>query len=944
MTSSLENEMGPRVARAALLLGGVLALATILVPSWVWSAPAIDGVYTGFDEVLMAADPRGLGDADGSVVMEDDQLVMLAPPSSQPTVHLTTGPLSSVTDFTFIVVEPGEVGDALRLDVWSPFEALAFRLRAEAGTERQLIVEQVEQGRVIDSRSIGTYAPGQRYSVIVALDRNEEAASIALVADQDPLLPTQGLSLKTLSEPFESHVLSDSFPVAGGETYAVEARVQPVVDGQMGMSVEWLDADGDRLEVTSDWVRLPADSEWRQRGFPAAAPGDAVRARIAVAVAGGAQGFFADVQMTQLGSDAVNLLRNGDFSDGAAGWRRAEGAEPLEVLEFPQPGAVSGIDAEQWPELFSTTRMAVTASSDSAAGTSKVRLSDLRVTLPHERWLAVRVEDPALRWLMAAVLVVVVLSGGFLIARWARDRSRASWSTLRATVGQPLTIRRPAWALALLGSIVGFLVGNAALARVSSSNVDLVSARVWTYVTATRGLDDLYFLPNLSSAPAPQWLGIPLQEAGFPYGPTMALIEQFKAWIYLAFASPADGSADVYALDTITHGTNAVFAVVCGVLMYFLLRLIMADRSAVIPWVAAFLFTPTMWIAGSIWGSSQAVSLAFLLAALLFALRDDYSWSWGFLLAASMTRPQNLVPGLFVAIFLLRHVDWRASLRSLAIALAATFVVFFPLLWAVAPSLPVDALINALFLHVGGGNDAWTLPLSWGAPTLWPLVAPLRYDVSGIERILFPATEASGLGLSYYQLGNALMAFTIVALIVSLLMRRDRDEARRVLPLTMLAGAMALLFLRTGTPVYHVALVVALAFVSAGALPKWAYRYVVIALTTTTSVSMYLMGAFWLSRHPEWSIGVYDADSPVVRFAADLAANDVFITIAAGANISAMAIVLLYVVRPQVRDVHPPDTLAKPPVQRSSELLFDSPRLKVADVAHDQVAGPIRES
>ena len=234
---------------------------------------------------------------------------------------------------------------------------------------------------------------------------------------------------------------------------------------------------------------------------------------------------------------------------------------------------------------------------------------------------------------------------------------------------------------------------------------------------------------------------------------------------------------------------------------------------------------------------------------------------------------------------------------AVAKATVGAFLLLLPFAWAISPTLPLDTIVNALFLHVGTGNDLWTLPLSWGGMSIWPLLTPLFAPVSGVDRLLYPATMPVLGSLGPYQIGTAALALFLAGLTL-VLVRRRAAIRQRDYALILAVGAMALFMLPTSVPSYHFILALGLVMLTRRSLPHWAYVMSVTILTATTFLSMYTMGAYWLSVHPVWDVGVYDPASPLTQLAVNLVLNDAFITALTGANALVFLVLCRYTLWP----------------------------------------------
>src|SRR5438067_1766961 len=113
--------------KGALALLRVVAVATaicvfglLLVPSSVWTKPAVDDVYRGFDPSFLYIDPKGDGNSVGIITATDGSMQIEATPFSDPTVQLTTSPLSFSAAFRFRVLSAQGLATPLRVCLSNP--------------------------------------------------------------------------------------------------------------------------------------------------------------------------------------------------------------------------------------------------------------------------------------------------------------------------------------------------------------------------------------------------------------------------------------------------------------------------------------------------------------------------------------------------------------------------------------------------------------------------------------------------------------------------------------------------------------------------------------------------------------------------------------------------------------------------------------------------------
>ena len=870
-----------------LAMTALLMLLVVLIPVGVWSSPRVDARAIGFDPNTMYSDPKGAGQISGSIDLTPTMLAIDATPGSAPVVDLATGPLSYDTRFSVAISAAAPGSQPLIIDVAAPYTDYHYRVVFTSAPAEQVLLQRTHAGVVLSQQSLGLYVLDQRYNMRVIVDRRTPTATVTLSTPSSEMQPGSALTLTTTSQPFDSHVITkDIVPVAGGTMYSLSAAVKPILAGDEGISIEWLDSARRRINLAADWASsttTPNTSrqatqrtqpEWTGRSLQARAPAYARYARVEVATANGAEALFDQVRLSKAG-DVNNLLPNGDFANDAAGWRRASGTEPLDVRTFTAHSFKASITARQWPALFASLRMSVSLGAESTYGLSSVDVTRYRIDLLHQRWLAVQIND----WRARLAAILLALAG--LALCWSRVRLVAHASRTRVSVSMAnrVLVVSPRSIAIAISLLLVYVVGNALLSRIGSLNGDIVGARVWVYTAAYHGPAALYTLPNISSAEAAQWQGLPLQEAGFAYGPVMAYVFGGLGVVYRFFLhQPVSGPSDLNQIDGLVKATVALFAMADSVVAYLILRArgLGSTKSRLV--FIALVFNPAIWFAGSVWGTTQSISLFFLLFAIYFFDRVRPTPAWVFLIASVLTRPQNIFVAVILAAILIRIFQPRRTIIAVASAVIITFIYLLPFALIVSPTLPADILGNALFLHVGGGNEAWTMPVSFGGMSIWPVINQFTGHVHGADRILYPATYPLIGQLTYYQMGSLLLGAFLAGCVGMALARGRRLVAAGRLPVVLAATSIGTFVLNTGTASYHLILAVVLIALTRSALPTRVYWACMGGITATTFLAMYGMGAYWLSVNPTWGVGIYNPDSSLTRLMAGLPTNDLVVT------------------------------------------------------------------
>ena len=584
----------------------------------------------------------------------------------------------------------------------------------------------------------------------------------------------------------------------------------------------------------------------------------------------------------------------------------------LKVLKDSQiTMAVNGEDLQVEDRLQSadleplrrSSKLSVTASVEGADRPGEAMMTDYFLTLPHQAVWVDKVDDWRARFGVLAIVIgsFMVLAGAYA----ARSLRRSSWYPLGSVRLRPLEAKGGRsksshgrrW-LGLVAMLVGvYLVGNFALFGLGGHPFDMVNEKAFAYVANQYGVEALYFLPNMVSFPA-IWHGVPMIEAAFPYEPVFAYLFGAIGWVYstlmLGGRTVDLGSS---GLEYLIKAVNVMFGLADGFLIYKILTGLQLTRLWSAVGSILFMFNPAAWFSMSVWGQTHVISVFFVLLTVWAAQRDWPFLAWLSLVAACLTRPQMLIFGLVIGVFLLRRFAVRRNITAISWATIATFVALAPLTLATSPSLPVDVMANNFRIQEAGGNDPALTTVSQDAYSIWPLVTYFRQGASGFYRSFTPSAQALVGSLTYQRVGLIATAMVLLA-VIFVLLRRKRDGIMNgeYLPLVAL-GIVGFLMFMTGLVATHFLLALPFIILCRRWISSGAFFFIVIVWTTTTLVPMYGDMGNVIARLD------YPLLSPlhngVTRFFVELYSWDRFITFATLANIAVLIWIAVVALRPK---------------------------------------------
>jgi hypothetical protein len=512
------------------------------------------------------------------------------------------------------------------------------------------------------------------------------------------------------------------------------------------------------------------------------------------------------------------------------------------------PGSVryqSALSSAEAPELFKSFRYTLTVSSKYSEGfgtsSSKATLRNFAVTLPHQSASsaeeAVKVDDSRVR-LSALVLwfasiglcLLAVLVWGFRFFGRTRGWSSFAPRWLR-------TNRTPLVAVAV--ALVLYVIGNAFLFGVATPHYDMVSSKIWAYDAYRYGLADLYYRTLLVPAAA-AWQGVPVHEAGFPYGITKAYYYFAAAWIYRLGNPMGVLNISSFGLEALLKAANVIVGFVDGVFVYLILKPLVSRRTALISAIL-LVANPAVLIVMSLWGSTETISLFFVLGSILLAERQRPLAAWLMLAGAAYTRPQMLVVAFLLGLVYLRKFGVGRNLSAIPWTVIVAFVFIGPFAIAISPSLPVDYVARIFAYHIGNGQaDMNYLGLSpanysvWTIPMLW---------VSGqteLHRMWSPATMPLFGSTSYGQIG-AVLSVSLLVVVGGILFFKKHVATHPTQYLPLIAfGVLGWTLVTPGVMSRYMVYALAALILCRAAFGIGAYLWLVVPVSVIASVSIFL--------------------------------------------------------------------------------------------------------
>lgn len=894
------NVKGQRRWPLRLISLGVIAaaLATILlvaVPWHAWHHPAVDARYVGLDTNLMYVDPRGEGSAPGLVRTAADSATLIALPSSQPSIQLVTTPLAFSFDFDVRVVNVQGAIEPVRICVGNQVTATAYCLIFGPPPERAIYVEKNGQNRTLLVNKVGNYLEGVTYHLQVARANVIKQVGVLLRGDdQGPISGNSLLLQGGRTRPTYGDVVSDYMPVRAGATYVYTAMVKPLTGyDAFKLNVSWFDGKKKYLGFANDWQSTQKLTGWTAEGFKAVAPKGARLAQVHLASGDYTQTLFAAVSMREESQPSVELLKNGAFTNGRAGWLVLDKPNTsLEIIQ-PRPTDIQLVETpSDFPDLFAYLRQYLSVSAQASTGTATTSLEHFTLVLPSQRWAAAKIDDPngpLATIVLVAISALLALSALLL---GLRRRWHTDWlARTRRRLATQLALPKGSLLLGTTALAAYFLL-NGLLFQVGTMPFDMISQKVWAYVGVHSGVPDMYYRPLVSTSLAPIWNGLPRNEPGFEYGAVTAYYYAVVGWIYQAFLVGREGfQVNSFSLEFLIKAFNVLFGLADGILVYMILRRLGTSVNGALVSSSLLIFNPAVWFTMSIWGQIETVAIFFILVSLWLAEGGRALLAWVFLALAVLTKPQMVVIAPVIAVVYLRRFPFWRTIVAAAWAVVVGFAIVAPLAIAISPSIPVDVVARVASVF-GSGVDPSANSVGGDGYDIWPLITNLTAHQTGLARFGVPSTNQFLRGLSYDAVSNLLWIglFAIVTILI-LGLRRIRAMPQGVFPLLALAMLGFLMF-KTGMVSRYFIYALPLLILCRRSMPLALYYSIISVFTLTVFVSVY--GAFTYETYSvPWAAPLLHIDhNAISRAIFNLYTSDWFISFAVLTNVLVLFVLL----------------------------------------------------
>jgi len=881
----LSNKLSSGGDQSDLLLLATFLLALFIllfinVPVDTWKQPTNQISYVGFDPNLINIKRAG-SVIDSTVDLTSDTLRLRTSHNSRLDVNLFTFSYDADfrVEFNVRIFENFQVSEPLDIILWNVRDDVRAVLTFTSSPENAITAKLMSRGNIIEDKKAGEYTRGRLYHVEV-IRHKEDGEIVFRLSPRDLESPTPDENLLLLlggpNEPAYYEIASELIPVKALEKYVFGGKMKLLFgDGWYKFVIDWLDEKGQKLSSSNDWRLLEKKNTWVLTEFGGVAPNNASFAQIRLGAGNGRTLLLLTDVFLRESKSGVNLIANSKFI-GSKGWIIAyqEGKGSLKSLPTIsyEREILYTIKKEQAPTLFTALPLSLTLSTFSTTGTTDVYIDGFKINVPSsERLIAVKVEDVTSTTLIIVFTVVGSLLFLLRVVIWLKS---GGFLMLSNWLNRPFLIEKRKMVIIII-LIFLYVSFNALLFQTGNHFYDFTSFKLYLYIAARYGCASLYHLSSI--APLPHHItGEPVASPTFPYGPTMTYVFGIMGRLTDTLLPASQLRLDNFLFDFIIKGTNVIFGLLCGILIYSILFKFGNEREGLIAFVI-FLFNPAIWFMMSIWGETHTISMFFILLSIWFACNRFLGLAWATLVLTVFTRPQMTIPALLLGLIYTKSFTIRRTLQGLSSGIVLSFAGFSPLLFALSPSLPMDVLFHTTKTYnLTDSLVTRYLFLSNDAYNLWPLLTRFTLNLIGPSRIFVPKQTSFFGSLTYLDVSNILQLL-LLAFLVYTILRYCKGLNGKSLGVVA-AGFLALTMAGTGISSHHFTLTIPLILLAKKSLGKYAYYSILFFLTVTTFLTMW--GSMLAALEPMSLLYPYGAiNNYVSRFIAELYVSDRFITL-----------------------------------------------------------------
>jgi len=846
MTHNLKRNPWSMNRNTAIILAKIiLAILILLLIFAPYPHSDILLKHQGFDENLVAINPRGYLNNSGIITLNSLSLNITGLPNSQPTVHIASSMFSFSSEFDVEVIRdenPLSDWTYVSRKVEAPGNAEYAKILLGVGLDTLLLFDDIEFKSVAKTFEVvegfehgfNGWEAGSEFDKIISGEYHNGTYSLAI----------DRVTTKTMYD-----VVSPTFTLPSDRQYIICGWIKYLKGlGVFKIAVEWLDENYVHISYSAGW------EFWENvvvKNFPA---------QIKLWCPG-TNDMFA-VWYTSTPDNQVFTGVSGNAPSGETQWNETNYVTQYSLgqsyhykIEFRKASYIKAtISNSTWHYLYEVDsnsscailngdRLALTFFASVYNGSSLSSFRNLVVTVPSDNPYVSFVSDQRLPIIYSVIIIVVVVLYGkdtyaigkrtfLLLSKFFKDReymnkrNRKVFLTVIGTV---------------LVSVPLFFLGN--------HPFDVYSEKAWIYITSRYGLRSLYPLSFITTA-APAFGGDPYMEAAFPYPP---LIGYFFYSIGLFHSVFLPGfSLHSFSSEFMIKLLNLVFVLLTGVLLYVTSRRIEGNESFAFSSMLWWVVNPAVLFSVAVWGETDGILAFFLLSAAVSLEFNRSTLAWILMGVSILTKQTALIPVLFIAIIALKRNGIRKTVLDASVGVTAAFLTVLPyFLLGYSPTLIVDPILRkSLEASTVKLSESAMSIVSRDAFSIWPLVTFFEGQKGGNRFWYSDLVPISNLGVSYLNLGIILFGMCATALVL-LIAFSKRTALQKDYFYAILAGStLASLLLPTRVANRYFLFAILFLILARKWLGTPLNRFVLGIMSATTFASMYGTLLYIAFAHP----------------------------------------------------------------------------------------------
>lgn len=831
-----KGKMWVYLKRSTMMVLGkiILAIVILFLLFAPYSHPDILLKHQGFDENLVAINPRGYLDNSGIVTLNSFSLNITGLPNSQPTVHVVSSMFSYSSEFDVEVIR--EKNPLLNWTYVSkaaeaPRDAKYARILLSVDLDTRLLFDDIEFKSITQTLEI-TEGFEQGFSGWKAgSDSNK-------IISGECHNGTYSLAINKVTAQNEYDVVSPTFALPSDRQYRIGGWIKYLKGlGPFKITVEWLDENYLHISYSADW------ESWSYvvvKNFPVQIKLWSPRTN----------DMFA-IWYTSTPDNRVFTGISTRTSSGETQWNETNyvthyslGQSYHYKIEFRKGSYIKAtisnstwhylyaVNSNSFSSIFDEDRLALTFFASVYNGSSLSSFRNLVVTTPSDNPYVSFASD---QWL--PIIYSVVIAGAVIL--YGKDiyaLGKRAFLLVPKFFKNKRSMNKRNYKV-FLTMIVVFLV-SLPLFFLGNHPFDIYSEKAWIYITARYGLRSLYPLSFITTA-APAFGGDPYMEAAFPYPPLIGYFFYSIGAFHNAFLSGF--SLRSFSLEFMIKLLNLIFVLLTGLLLYVTSRKIEGNGTFAFSSMRWWVMNPAVLFNVAVWGETDGILAFFLLSAAVSLEFDKSTLAWILMGVSILTKQMTLIPVLFMAIIALKRNGIRKTILDASVGVTVAFITVLPyFLLGYSPTLIVDpTLRKALEASTVSFSEKVMSIVSRDACSIWPLATFFEGQKGGDRFTYSDLALVSNLGVNYLNLGLILFGACATALVLLVAFSKRTALKKHYFFAILTGSTLASLLLPTRVANRYFLFAILFLILSRKRLGTSLHRFALGIISVTTFASMY---------------------------------------------------------------------------------------------------------